>query len=203
MDIAEHNPTLLDKLHWQEMYALTAVFKETNYAHAVVSELDKHHFPMDQISVITLPRGQSSDFLGVSYNNEHKRTVVWAENGALWGALIGLVIGTSGLLFVPGIGLLLTLGPVIDLIAGAALGSGIMAGAAQVTQLTHALHQVGIPKNKTDYFHDVLLAGKTILILHYAKEDKTDWQKLINWSGAESVQLFSGNVHQETTTADS
>lgn len=203
MEIAEHKPSLFDKFHWQEMYALTAVFKDTNHAHAVVSELDKHHFPMDQVSVLHLPQGQSSDFLGVSFNNEHQRTVVWAENGALWGALIGLVIGTSGLLFVPGVGLLLTLGPVIDLIAGAALGSGIMAGAAQVTQLTHALHQIGIPKDKTDYFHDVLLAGKTILILHYAKEDQTDWRNLISWSGAESVQLFSGNAHEEKATVDS
>ncbi len=147
---------------------------------------------MDQISILNLPKGQGSDFLGVTYDNEKERTKIWAENGALWGALVGLAVGASGLLFVPGVGVLLALGPVINPIAGAAIGSGLMAGAAQITGLTAALHQVGIPKDKTDHLHKELVAGKTLLILHYNKDESTDWQQVIDWSSAEFVQVFAG-----------
>ena len=193
MKIEEHQPSLTDKIHWHKMMALTAVFDDTHHAHAVAGQLVKHDFSMDQISVLHLPNGQGNDFLGVSYNDEHKRTKIWAENGALWGALVGLAVGASGLLFVPGVGPLLALGPVIDLIAGAAVGSGLMANVAHATHLSSALHKIGIPKDKTDYFHKALMSGKTLLILHYSKDDHVDWQKVINWSSAESVQVFSGS----------
>lgn len=195
MDILERKPTLAEKFTWHKMHALSAVFSDTEQAHAMAEQLLKQDFPMNQLSIIHLPDGQTTDFLGLSYNNEQKRTIVWAENGALWGAMMGFAVGTAGLLFVPGVGMLLALGPVIDLIAGAAIGSGIMAGAAQATRLSHALHQIGIPKDKTTYFHDVLLDGKTILILHYGKDDYTDWQHEVDWSGAESVERFSAGIN--------
>ncbi len=192
MKIEEHKHSLIDKIHWQKMNALTAVFEDAQHAHAAVEQLADNGFPMERLSVLHIPQGQQSDFLGVSYDSERKRTIVWAENGALWGALMGLAVGASGLLFVPGVGTLLMLGPVIDTIAGATIGSGLMAGAAQVTRLSHALHQIGIPKEKLDYFRDILMVGKTVVILHYNKDDPVDWQRLINWSDAQSVELFSG-----------
>lgn len=192
MKIEEQKHSLIDQLHWHKMNALTAVFDTVPSAHATVEQLADNGFPMERLSVLHIPQDQQSDFLGVSYDDERKRTIVWAENGALWGALTGLVLGASGLVFVPGIGTLMTLGPIIDTIAGATIGSGIMAGAAQLTRLGHGLHQAGIPKEKLEYFQDILMAGKTILILHYYSGDgSVDWQRLINWSNAQSVQLFS------------
>lgn len=200
MKIEEHKTSLTDKSHWHKMNALTAVFDNIHHAHQAAGMLVKHDFPMDQISVLHLPGGQGYDFLGVSYGNEPERTKIWAENGALWGALVGLAVGASGLLFVPGVGLVLALGPVIDLIAGAAIGSGLMAGAAQATRLTSALHKIGIPKDETDDLHNALMDGKTVLILHFSKDDPTDWQKNINWSRAESVRLFEGSDIKEDTS---
>ncbi len=187
MKIEEHAPSLIDKIHWHKMKALAAVFDNIHYAHGVAAQLVEHNFPMDQVSVIHIPKGKDSDFLGVSYDNEKKRTEIWAEDGALWGALAGLAIGASGLLFVPGVGILLALGPVIDTIAGAAIGSGLMASAAHATSLIAALHKIGIPEDETDCLHKALLDGKTVLILHYSKDDKTDWQQIIDWSNAKSV----------------
>lgn len=202
MKIEEHKSSLIDKTHWHKMKALTAVFDSIHHAHTAAGQLVKHDFPMDQISVLHFPGGQGYDFLGVSYGNEPERTKIWAENGALWGAIVGLAVGASGLIFVPGVGLLLALGPVIDLIAGAAIGSGLMAGAAQATRLTSALHQIGIPQDEMDYFHKALVAGKTLLILHYSKDDHTDWQQNIDWSRAESVQLFSGSDIEVDTSKE-
>lgn len=190
MKIAEHDPALVDLVHWHKMKILTAIFDDTHHAHEVAGQLIEHNFPMDQISVLHRAGGQGDDFLGVAYGSEQERTKIWAENGALWGALVGLAVGVWGLLFVPGVGLLLALGPVIDVIAGSAIGSGIMAGAAAITRLTAALHRMGIPEDKTEELHQAIMDGKTLLILHYDKNDPTDWQQIIDWSRAESVQVF-------------
>lgn len=190
MKITEHRPSTSEKLHWQNMKALVAVFDDTHSAHDVAGQLVELDFPMDHISVLHRPRGQADDFLGVSYGNERERTKIWAENGALWGALVGLAVGVSGFLFVPGVGPLLVLGPVIDTIAGTAIGSGIMAEAADVTRVTAALHRLGIPEEETTQLHQAIMDGKTVLILHYPRNDSKNWQQLLNWGRAESVQVF-------------
>ncbi len=190
MKIAEHDPSLMDQIHWHKMKILAAVFADTHHAHEVAGQLVEHDFPMDQISVLHRPGGEGDDFLGISYRSEDERTKVWAKNGALWGALLGLAVGVSGLIFVPGVGPLLALGPVIDVIAGSAIGSGIMAGAALATRLTAALHRMGIPEDKTEALHQAIMDGKTLLLLHYDKNDPKDWQQLIDWSKAESVEVF-------------
>lgn len=190
MKITEHKPSTSEMSHWQKMNALVAVFDDTRSAHEVAGQLVEHDFPMDQISVLHRPSGQTDDFLGVSYQNERERTKIWAENGGLWGALVGLAVGASGLIFVPSIGPLLVLGPVIDTIAGAALGAGVMAEAANVTRLTAALHRLGIPEEETAQLHQAIMDGKTMLILHYPQDEPKDWLRLINWDGAKSVQVF-------------
>lgn len=191
MELNEHKHSFLDKLNWQKMNVLTAEFDDDLHAHTAVEQLVENGFPMEHLSVLHFPKHQQADFLGVSYENEHKRTIVWAENGALWGGLMGLAVGAAGLFFVPGIGTLLALGPVIDTIAGATIGSGLMAGAAQLTRVTHALQKIGIPEDKLEEFRDRLKSGKTILILHYAMDDPVDWQRLIDWTDAKSTQLFA------------
>ena len=202
MKIEENKSSLTDKFHWHKMKALTAVFNDAHHAHEVAGQLVEHDFPMDQISVLHLPSGQGNDFLGLSYDNDRKRTIVWSENGALWGALVGLAVGASGILFVPGVGLLLALGPVIDPIAGAVIGSALMAGSAQATRIASAFHKIGIPEDESDSLQKALMAGKTILILHYSKDDQVDWQQAINWSSAESVQVFSGSGLEEEASVE-
>ena len=193
MEIEEHKAPLIEKIHWRKMKALTAVFDNPQHAHEVAQQLMDNNFPMGQISVLHLPNGQDHDFLGVSFEQEKKRTKIWSENGALWGAMLGLMVGAAGVLFVPGVGTLFLLGPVIDLVAGAAIGSGIMAGAAQATRLSTALQHMGIPTDEVEGLRKALLANKTLLILHYHKDDQVNWRQLIDWSSAESVQVFSGN----------
>ncbi len=190
MKITEHEVSTSEKIHWQKMKAIVAVFDDTHSAHEIAGQLVEHDFPMEQISVLHRPSGETDDFLGVSYGNERERTKIWAENGALWGALVGLVVGASGILFIPGVGPLLVLGPIIDTIAGATIGSGIMAEAANMTRISAALHRLGIPEEEAKQLHQEILDGKTVLILHCSQSDPKDWQHIINWDGAKSVQAF-------------
>ncbi|MFC1774582.1 hypothetical protein ACFL3A_14735 [Pseudomonadota bacterium] len=169
---------------------IAALFSSPEPATRVVEQLIKHDFPMDQISLLHHAGGHGDDFLGIAYSDEEERVRVWSEQGALWGSLAGLLAGASGLLVVPGIGPLLAAGPVINAIAGAVLGAGVMAGSALATRLGIALHRLGIPEEKLEELHQAILDGKILLLIHCGNDDPQVWRQRLLWQGAESVTVL-------------
>ena len=169
---------------------IAAVFDDPDSARALVERLIEEDFPMDQISILHRAGGEGDDFLGIAYNDERERIKVWGKYGALWGAVGGLLVGASGLLLIPGVGPLLVAGPLLDMIAGATIGTGVMAGAAVVTRLTIALRRMGMPEDKLELLHQAIMDGKTVLILHCGADDPVMWQQRIKWHGAESVEVL-------------
>ncbi len=170
---------------------IAAVFDDPDSAKVLVERLIEEDFPMDQISLLHRAGGEGDDFLGIAYNDERERIKVWGKYGALWGAVGGLLVGASGLLLIPGVGPLLVAGPLLDIIAGATIGTGVMAGAAVVTRLTIALRRMGMPEDKLELLHQAIMDGKTVLILHCGADDPVMWQQRIKWHGAESVEVLS------------
>jgi hypothetical protein len=170
---------------------IAAVFDDPDSARALVERLIEEDFPMDQISILHRAGGEGDDFLGIAYNDERERIKVWGKYGALWGAVGGLLVGATGLLLIPGVGPLLVAGPLLDMIAGATIGTGVMAGAAVVTRLTIALRRMGMPEDKLDLLHQAIMDGKTVLFLHCGADDPVMWQQRIKWHGAESVEVLS------------
>ncbi|MEJ2362083.1 MAG: hypothetical protein P8Z75_11760 [Gammaproteobacteria bacterium] len=164
-----------------------AVFANTDKAYAVVEDLIKHDFPMDQVSVLYKAGGMGDDFLGIAYTNEKSRFKVWGAGGALWGSLCGLLAGAAGMLVLPGIGPVLIAGPLLEAIAGAAVGAGIMTTGAALTHLTIALRRLDIPDDKLDILHQAVMDGKTVMLLHCGEDDPEMWFRRLGWSGAETV----------------
>ncbi len=174
------------------MTILAAVFNDPRRAQTVAEQLIEKDFPMDRISILHRAGGHGDDFLGISYENERERFKFWGEQGALWGALAGLFAGAMGLFMVPGLGPLLVLGPFVNTVAGAIAGGGVGTGAALVSQLTNALRRMGIPEDDLAYLHQAIMDGKVLLLLQYGKRDAVDWRHAVDWTGAESVRVFSG-----------
>jgi hypothetical protein len=170
---------------------IAAVFDDPDSARVLVERLIEEDFPMDQISLLHRAGGEGDDFLGIAYTDERERIKVWGKYGALWGAVGGLLAGATGLLLIPGVGALLVVGPLLDIIAGATIGTGVMAGAAVVTRLTIALRRVGMPEDKLEALHQAIMDGKTVLILHCGADDPVMWQQRIKWYGAELVEVLS------------
>ena len=164
-----------------------AVFPNPDNAHAVVEDMISHDFPMDQVSILHRAGGEGDDFLGITYGNEKERFRVWGARGALWGSLGGLLAGAAGLLLLPGIGPMLIAGPLLDAIAGAAVGAGLMTAGAAVTHLTIALRRIGIPEDKLEILHQAIMDGKTVLLLHCGYEDPAVWRQRLDWKGADTV----------------
>lgn len=164
-----------------------AVFDKPADARTVVEEMINNNFPMDQISILHMAGGHGDDFLGITYTNENERFKVWGEQGAMWGALGGLLAGAAGLLLLPGVGPVLIAGPLIDAIAGAAVGAGVMTAGASVTHLTIAFRRLGIPEDKLEILHQAVMDGKTLVLIHSGGGDPEYWRQRLAWKGANSV----------------
>ncbi len=164
-----------------------AVFDKPDDARAVVEEMIKHDFQMDQVSILHKAGGQGDDFLGIVYTNEKERFKVWGTQGALWGSLGGMLAGAAGLLLLPGIGSVFVAGPLIDAIVGAAVGAGLMTTGALATHLTIALRRLGIPEDKLEILHQAVMDGKTVVLFHCGNDDPEAWRRRLAWKGADPV----------------
>jgi len=164
-----------------------AVFDNPEHARATVEEMIKRNFPMDQVSILHRAGGQGDDFLGIIYAGEKERFKVWGAQGAFWGALGGLLAGAAGLLFLPGIGPVLAAGPLLDAIAGAAVGAGLMTAGAAATHLSIALRRIDIPQDKLEILHQAVMDGKTLVLMHCGEDDPQFWRQRLAWKGANPV----------------
>ena len=172
---------------------IAAVFDRPEQANPVVEQLIENDFPMDQISILHRAGGAGDDFLGIAYGDERERIRVWSEQGALWGSLAGLLAGASGLFFVPGVGILLLAGPVINAITGAAVGAGLMAGSAMATRLSIALHRLGLPTPQLERLHQAIMDGQTVLLIHTGNLDPEAFKRRLLWQGAAWVEVLQGS----------
>lgn len=168
-----------------------AVFNQPEKAYAVVEEMNKHDFAMDQVSILYKAGGQGDDFLGIAYSNEAERFKVWGAGGAIWGSLCGLLAGAVGMLLLPGIGPVLIAGPLLEAIVGAAVGAavgaGLMTTSAALTHLTIALRRLHIPDDKLDLLHQAVMDGKTVMLVHCGSDDPVIWKQRLAWNGADPV----------------
>ncbi len=171
---------------------LIGVFDKESQAEALVERLIGDEFPPDRISVLHKGGGMGDDMLGISFDSAGERVKAWTEQGALWGGLLGLLAGASGLFVLPGLGTLLAAGPIVELIGGAIagtlFGSGAMAGAAALSQLATALHHLGMPEEKLRQLHQWIDEGKVVVILHLDPgSDLEQYLTQMKWAGADTV----------------
>jgi len=165
-----------------------AIFAKPEPAAAVIEKMIEEDFPMDQMSMLHRAGGQGDDILGISYSSEKERFKIWGAEGAALGSLGGLAAGAAGLFLLPGIGPVLITGPLIDAIAGAAVGAGVMGVSAAVTHLSIAFNRLGIPDDKLQILHQAIMDGKTVLLVHTGKDDPETWRKRASlWTQAETV----------------
>jgi len=169
-----------------------AIFDKPEPAAAVIEQMIKEDFPMDKMSMLHRAGGQGDDVLGISYSNEKERFKVWGAEGAALGSLVGLAAGAAGLFLLPGIGPVFIAGPLIDAIAGAAVGAGLMSAGAAVTHLSMAMTRLGLPDDKLQTLHQAIMDGKTVLLIHCGKGDPEIWrQRTSLWTKAETVFSMS------------
>lgn len=188
----------MDLANKERLDLAVGVFNDQDKATALVEKLIEKDFPPDRISLLHQSGGTGDDMLGISYSDTGERIKVWGEQGAFWGTIWGLLAGATGMFVLPGVGPLMAAGPIVDAIAGAiaggALTSGVMAGAAALTNLASALHKLGIPEESLQEIHELVEQGNYVVILHCSSDEIEDCEAKLRAAGADKTFRFGVKI---------
>jgi hypothetical protein len=91
----------------------------------------------------------------------------WGKWGAFWGGLAGILFG-SAFLFIPLVGHVVVLGPLVSWIANG-VGGAVFGGS--MSALGAALYSLGIPKDSVLAYETDIKADKFLLVAHGSATD--------------------------------
>lgn len=154
-----------------------AVYDTHADAEAAVRSLQAAGFDMKKISIIGKDYRTEEHVIG--YLNAGDRAKIFGKYGALWGGLMGMLIG-SAVLFVPLIGHLVVLGPLAAMLVTGLEGAAAVGSASA---LVGALSAVGIPKDSVLRYETALKAGKFMVAVHGTQRDISQAYALLETSG--------------------
>jgi hypothetical protein len=155
---------------------LLAFFAEENTVQRVLDRLVEDDFPLDQVSLLARSGGSGDDPLGVYYAHGEGRIKGWGRLGAIWGGLLG---GMVGLFVLPGVGPLMIAGPLIEALLGAGVGGALGAGGAALSEVSLAIHRMGVPAERLQETERHIKAGHYVLSMIVDKDQAAKWQLLI------------------------
>jgi len=160
-----------------EREVLLAFFPEERQVQRVLDRLIEEDFPLDRISLLARSGGSGDDPLGVYYANGEGRVKGWGKLGAIWGGVLG---GMVGLFVLPGVGPMMIAGPVIEALLGAGLGGALGAGGAALSEVSLAIHRMGVPARRLEETEQYIRSGHYVLLLILDKHEGEKWEVFID-----------------------
>ncbi|GAA3987951.1 DUF1269 domain-containing protein [Comamonas faecalis] len=171
-------------------HIVMAVFDTHEGADVAVRQLGSAGVPLAAVSVVG--KNYHSEDQPVGYFNAGDRARYFGKQGAFWGGLAGLLLG-SGFFFIPVVGPVVALGPMASIIVGGIEGA-VLAGGASA--LVGALTAVGVPKNSVVRYETAIKADKFLVTVHAQQVDVARVQQLLGQAGGSEVE-----AHALATTA--
>ena len=158
--------------------AVIGVFTDVDSAQAAVERLAAAGFPIEHVSV--LGRDLQSETRLNGYVTTGDIAGPSAATGAWVGGLFGLLAG-SALLFVPGAGPLIVLGPLAAAAVAAVQGALVAGGVGAI--LGHFVAKQHIPK-----YEQLVQDGSYLVVVHGADREVARAQQILADAGAGYVQ---------------
>ena len=162
--------------------SVVAIYPSHTAAEAAIKELQQSGFDMNKLSI--LGRDYLTEEHVVGFYNAGDRMKYWGKMGSLWGAFLGLLVG-SGFFLIPGIGPLLVAGPLVAMMVGA-LEGGVVAGG--LSALGAGLYSLGIHKDSIMKCETALKSGKFVVIAHGSVDDATHAKEILNRTKPETLE---------------
>jgi hypothetical protein len=158
--------------------AVIGVFGDSDAAQAAVERLAAADFPVDRISIVGKDLQSETRVNGFVTTGDIAGPS--AATGAWVGGLFGLLAG-SALLFIPGAGPLVVLGPLAAAAVGAAQGALLGGGVGAV--LGHFVAKEHIPK-----YEQLVRAGSYLVVVHGTEDDVARARQVLVEAGSTDVQ---------------
>jgi len=140
--------------------SIVAVLNTPADAQAIVKALEKAAFDMKKLSIVA--RDCHAEGHVVGYYNMGDKARYWGELGEFWVGFWGWLVG-SAVLWVPGIGPVVVVGPLVSWIVAALKRAAVPGGLSAVGA---ALCSLGIPKDTILKYESSLKANKFLVIVY-------------------------------------
>lgn len=138
--------------------SIVAVYDTHPAAEVAVKALQSAGLDMKRLSIVA--RDFQTEEHAVGFYTSGDRMLFWGGRGAFWGGLWGMLFG-GAVFFIPTLGPLVVMGPLVAWIVGALEGAAV-GGAAGV--LAAALSSIGIAKDSVVKYELDVKAGKFLVI---------------------------------------
>lgn len=145
--------------------AMVAIYNNHEEAEEAIKKLQKNGYDMKNLSIVG--KDYHTDENVVGFYNMGDRMTQWGANGAFWGSIWGMLLG-SAFFIIPGVGPLVIAGSFVSVLVGALEGAVILGG---VSALGAALYSLGIPKDSIVEYETEIKAGKFMLLVQGADFD--------------------------------
>lgn len=165
--------------------SIVAIYETHANAEAAVKTLQQAGIDMKQLSIVGKDFHTEEHALGFYTSGD--RMKFWGARGAFWGSLWGMLFG-SALFFIPAIGPIVAMGPVVGWIIGALEGAAV-GGVAGV--LVAALTSIGIPEDSVVKYELEVKAGKFLVLAHGTAAMVEQARTLLGTTGASQLQIHA------------
>ena len=142
----------------REQYAV-ATFDTHEAAETAIKALKQGGVDMKRLSIVG--KDFHTEEHAVGFYTAGDRMAFWGTRGAFWGSLWGMLFG-SALFFIPAIGPIIVMGPLVAWIVGTL--EGAMVGAS-VGVLAAALASIGVPDDAIVRYELDVKAGKFLILV--------------------------------------
>ncbi|QGJ72402.1 Hypothetical protein PBC10988_41230 [Planctomycetales bacterium 10988] len=175
-------------------HCVVGVFEDIRELQRLIQNLKANGLPTEQISALT-HRGQMQ---GNKQEFPQDQTISQAEKGALFGGLVGALMGAA-VFTIPGVGQILAVGPIA---MGIATAVNLAVTGSIVGGLLGAMNGWGVPKDQTSYFESLIEQGKSLLIVHGEPQAVATAQEVMQEEEVEEVHLFEGTSSESQEILD-
>lgn len=165
--------------------SVVAVYSLHSDAENAINLLKKGDFNIKKLAIVG--QGYHTEDQVVGYYTTGDRIKHWGKNGAFWGGLWGMLVG-SAFFLIPGVGPVMVAGSAVAWIVGA-LESAVVVGG--LSALGAGLYSIGVPKDSALKYESTVKAGKFLLIAHGTPTEADSARRILANTAAEEI-----NVHE-------
>ena len=171
-----------------------AIYELHSQAESAVKALHAAGFDMQKISIIGKEYETEQHVIG--FLNAGDRARIFGKYGAFWGGLMGLLFG-SAMLFVPGVGHVIVLGPLAATLFVGVEGAVVAGG---LSALAGALISIGIPKDSVLRYETALKANEFMLVVHGNGEEIIQARGVLKIAGLVSLDHHRSQMEAASVT---
>jgi hypothetical protein len=163
--------------------AMVAIYNTHAEAESAIKELQRSGFDIKKLSIVGKEYHSEEHVTG--YYNAGDRMKYWGKMGAFWGGIWGLLFGAA-FFVIPGIGPVLTAGPLVTWIVGALEGAIVVGG---LSAIGAGLYSIGIPKDSVLKYETAIKGDKFLLLAHGTADEVTRAKDIIQTTHPAEIGL--------------